>query len=143
MRDMNKIFLMGRLGNNPILRETKNGTSVAHFSLATSRRVKSQEPEASQEDESPRSAASDGYAEETQWHRIVVWGKLGELCAQRLSKGNSVFVEGSVRTRKYSLMPEAAEKGQERIAFEVHAENVNFVNTGSSSHRNSLEAQAS
>src|SRR3954466_14538496 len=91
MKDLNKVFLLGRLGNDPILRATKNGLPVTHFSLATSRRVLEQEE-----------GAENQGKEETQWHRVVVWGKQGEHCKQYLSKGQPVYIEGNIRTRKYT-----------------------------------------
>ena len=109
MKDVNKIILIGRLGADPIQRDTKTGNTVVHFPLATSRKLKEADAE-----EKP--------AEETQWHRVVVWGRLGEICAQYLKKGHSVYVEGSVRSHKYET-----KEGEARMAFEVYAEDVNFL----------------
>ena len=109
MKDVNKVMLIGRLGANPVLRETKNGVPVVHFPLATSRRLSSESKEGE-----PK--------EETQWHRVVTWGKQGESCAQFLEKGASVFVEGSMRSHKYE-----GKDGNARLAFEVHAESVSFL----------------
>src|SRR5205823_5551264 len=112
MRDLNKIILIGRLGNNPVRRMTKSGIVVVHFSLATSRRLR---PEPDSEE---RGATSGGGSRsETVWHEVVAWGKLGETCAQYLTKGRSVFVEGSVRTRRYK-----DKEGISRMSFEVHAD---------------------
>ncbi len=116
MKDFNKIILLGRLGADPIVRETKTGQSVTHFPLATSRRV------ASQADASGETAER---VEETQWHRVVVWGKQGQACAQYLKKGQSVLVEGSMRSHKYE-----GKDGKERISLEVYAENVSFLPSG-------------
>ncbi|OFZ55878.1 MAG: hypothetical protein A2428_06470 [Bdellovibrionales bacterium RIFOXYC1_FULL_54_43] len=112
MQDVNKIILVGRLGANPILRETKAGTSVVHFPLATSRRLR--------DDGEERDEPS--HSEVTQWHRVVVWGKLGEFCSQYLKKGHPVYVEGSFRSHKYDT-----KEGESRVAFEVHAEKVSFL----------------
>lgn len=117
MRDVNKIILVGRVGADPIQRETKNGIPVVNFPLATSRRMKPEGVEGQAAGERGDEAAS-----ETQWHRVVVWGRDGENCAQYLRKGQAVFVEGSVRTRKFE-----AKDGTPRIAFEVHAEHVSFL----------------
>jgi single-strand DNA-binding protein len=119
MKDVNKIILIGRLGRSPELRSTKNGLSVVHFPLATSHRVLAQDETA--EIDSAQGAPA-GKKDETQWHRIVVWGKLAEICHQYLGKGQAVFVEGTVRTRKYT-----GKDGSERVAFEVHAENISFL----------------
>ena len=125
MKDVNKIILVGRLGSDPVARETKSGISVVNFSVATSRKLKS---------EGTEEGAEVGTAlEETQWHRIVAWGKQGEICSQYLRKGQPVYIEGSVRTRKFE-----SKDGAERIAFEVHAESVSFL--GRSSRTPELEA---
>ena len=116
MKDVNKIILIGRLGANPILRETKTGAVVVHFPVATSRRVKSTEPS---DDESKQ------MTDETQWHRIVAWGRQGETCAQYLKKGQKVYVEGSILSRRYE-----GKDGLERVSFEVIAETVSFLGGG-------------
>src|SRR5687767_1549387 len=90
MRDLNKVFLIGRLGKDPEKRVTKNGATVVHFSLATSRWISP----------APGSGSEEG-REETSWHSVSVWGRQGETCAQYLKKGDAVHVEGQVRTRKY------------------------------------------
>jgi single-strand DNA-binding protein len=111
MKDVNKVLLIGRLGTDPVQRETKNGLAVVHFPVATSRRVVEQEE-----------GAETKERDETQWHKVVVWGKQAEACKQHLEKGQAVFVEGSVRTRKYKT-----KEGDPRFSFEVHAENVSFL----------------
>ncbi len=115
MKDVNKIILIGRLGADPVLRETKTGAVVVHFPVATSRWVKPTEPS---EDEIPKT-------EETQWHRIVAWGRQGEACAQYLKKGQKVYVEGSLLSRKYE-----AKDGTEKMSFEVIADTVSFLGGG-------------
>jgi single-strand DNA-binding protein len=123
MRDVNKIILIGRLGADPAQKETKSGIAMVTFPLATSRKI-----------------GEEG-EEETQWHRVITWGKQAEHCKQFLAKGNSVYVEGSVRTRKYD-----GKDGISRTTFEVHAESVSFLGgrktTSSSSSRPSSEAGA-
>jgi single-strand DNA-binding protein len=121
MKDVNKVILVGRLGKDPVQTATKKGTTVVHFPLATSRRVSSeQEGEGGLE---PGARPPGTYPkEETQWHRVVAWGKQGELCAQFLKKGQPVYVEGSYRSRKYQT-----QDGQERYMHEVHAESVVFL----------------
>jgi single-strand DNA-binding protein len=104
MKDMNKIFLMGRLGADPELRETKTGGKMVTFSVATSRWVK------------------DGGEPVTTWHKIVAWGKQSELCATYLKKGRSVLIEGSVKTNKWK-----DKDGVERRSTEIHAEDVTFL----------------
>lgn len=117
MKDVNKVFLIGRLGADPIQRETKNGVAVVHFPLATTRRIQVAAGNPGQ-----TGSESPNLMEETQWHRIVTWGKQGETCAQFLKKGASVYIEGSMRSHKYE-----GKDGQSRMAFEVHAEEVSFL----------------
>jgi single-strand DNA-binding protein len=130
MKDVNKVILVGRVGVDPVQRATKNGTSVVNFPLATSRWVKDAAAEGVEGE-----ATSKG--DETQWHRIVVWGKQGEVCAQHLKKGEPVYVEGSLRSRQYTL-----QDGSKRMAFEVHAENVSFLKVRRAEPTGTMEAPA-
>ncbi len=111
MKDVNKIILIGRLGADPVLRETKSGTSVASFPLATTRKFRSDSD-----------TEAEALGEDTQWHRVVVWGKNGEACAKFLTKGQPVYVEGMVRSHRYD-----GKDGVSRLAFEVHADSVSFL----------------
>lgn len=141
MKDVNKVILMGRLGKDPVVRMTNEGTSVVRMSLATSRRVPTREPL----DETPNGAlgarleagvgqAQDGksakglngaeWIEETQWHNLVVWGKLAGICGQYLKKGAPIFVEGHLKYRKYENS-----KKETRYAHEIHVEQVSFLPT--------------
>ena len=82
---INKVILVGRLGRDPELRYTPSGTAVANFSLATDERW-----------------SSDGETQSrTEWHNIVVWSKLAEICNQYLTKGRLVFIEGRLQTRDW------------------------------------------
>ncbi len=103
MKDVNKLILVGRLGAEPVQRETKSGKRVVQFPLATARMNSQKE-------------------QETQWHRVVVWGKQAEMCQQYLDKGQTVYVEGILKSRKYTT-----QGGEERTAYEVHADEVNFL----------------
>jgi single-strand DNA-binding protein len=107
MKDMNKVILLGRLGADPVQRETKNGLAVTSFTLATSRRGK-----------------EEGEVQ-TQWHKVVAWGKQAEACSAYLKKGHSVFIEGTMRTHKYE-----GKDGNARTAFEVHVDEISFLGTG-------------
>lgn len=131
MKDVNKIILIGRLGADPILRETKTGAVVVHFPVATARRVKPTEP-LTDETETKK---EETRLEETQWHRIVAWGRQGEVCAQYLKKGQKVYVEGSVLSRKYE-----AKDGSEKMSFEVVAETVSFLGGGRTAGEETREA---
>ncbi|MBL7717153.1 MAG: single-stranded DNA-binding protein [Bdellovibrionales bacterium] len=124
MKDVNKVVLLGRLGADPVKRETKKGIAVTQFSVATSRPIFSRDAETgeAEETESQAETVADRPEEETQWHRIVTWGKQAEACAQYLKTGSPVFVEGSLKTRRYS-----AKDGSSKLSVEIHAENVSFV----------------
>ena len=85
MASVNKVILIGNLGRDPELRYTQSGQAVTNFSVATTEKF----------------TGRDGQSQErTEWHRIVVWGKQGENCAQYLSKGRSVYIEGRLQTRE-------------------------------------------
>ena len=82
---INKVILVGRLGRDPELRHTPSGTAVANFSLATDERW-----------------TSNGETQSrTEWHNIVVWSKLAEICNQYLTKGRLIFIEGRLQTRDW------------------------------------------
>ena len=111
MKDVNKVILVGRLGADPVLRSTQNGGSFSHFPVATSRKWKVADE-----------TEGEKLNEETQWHNIVAWGRQGENCAQFLKKGQRVYVEGMIRSRKYE-----DKEGQPKTSFEVHADSVSFL----------------
>lgn len=104
---VNKVILVGRLGQNPEVRYTPSGAAVANFTLATNE---------SWQDKSGQKQ------ERTEWHRIVVWGKLAELCQQYLTKGRQVYVEGRLQTRQWQ-----DQSGQTRYTTEVQAQTVQFL----------------
>ena len=107
MAGVNKAILVGNLGRDPELRHTQNGQAVVNFTLATS--------EAWTDKNGER-------VERTEWHRIVVWGKTGEMCAQYLSKGRTVYVEGRIQTREWE-----DKDGNKRYTTEINAQTVNFI----------------
>lgn len=86
MASVNKAILIGRLGADPEKRYTPSGMPVVTFRLATS---------------SPRLNRDGQREERTEWHRIVAWGKLAEICDQYLSKGRLVYIEGRIQTREW------------------------------------------
>jgi single-strand DNA-binding protein len=107
MASVNKVILIGNLGRDPELRYTQGGQAVANFTLATNERF----------------STKDGDKQErTEWHRIVAWGRTGELCAQYLSKGRSVYLEGRLQTREWE-----DKEGQKRRTTEVVATTVQFL----------------
>ncbi len=87
-RGINKVILVGNLGSDPELRSTGSGTSICTFSLATS--------------ESWTDKNSGEKQERTEWHRIKIFGRLGEIAAEYLKKGRQVYIEGSIRTDKFT-----------------------------------------
>jgi len=120
MASVNKVILVGNLGRDPELRYTKNGQAVANFSLATTDNF----------------TGKDGQKEErTEWHRVVAWAKTAELCAQYLSKGRSVYIEGQLRTREWE-----DKEGQKRQTTEVHAQTVQFLGPRSQGSQGSTGA---
>lgn len=109
---VNKVILVGNLGQDPELRYTQNGKAVANFSIATSENWKDKD---------------GNKQEETEWHRIVVWGKQAESCEKYLSKGRQVYVEGRIKTNKWQ-----DDDGNDRYSTEIVANTVQFL-SGSSS----------
>ena len=84
-RSVNKLILVGNVGRDPEVQATTNGHKVAHFSLATSRRI-------------PRES---GFEERTEWHRITVWDRLAELAEEYIRKGDRLYVEGRMQYDSY------------------------------------------
>ncbi len=107
MSGVNKVIIVGRLGGDPELRQTSTGQNVARFNVATSEQWKDKNGETQ---------------ERTEWHRIVVWGRLGEVCGQHLSKGRQVYLEGRLQTRSWE-----DQQGQKKYSTEVVAQNVQFL----------------
>ena len=104
---LNKVQIIGRLGRDVELRQAQGGTSIASFTVAT--------------DESYTSR--DGQkVEQTEWHRVNVFGKQAELCGRFIGKGSLVYVEGKLRTRKWT-----DQSGQERSSTEINADRVQFL----------------
>src|SRR5688500_2795868 len=118
---INKVILVGRLGKDPEIRSTPQGTSVAKFSLAT--------------DEKFTDRAGEKQ-ERTEWHNIVAWGKLGEICGQYLKKGKLVYIEGSIRTDSW----DDKESGQKKYRTEIVA-NTMKMQIGRASCRTREEMQ--
>ena len=86
-RGLNKVMLIGRLGKDPDLKYSQGGMAVASFTLATS--------------DSWTDKSSNEKKERTEWHRIVCFGKLGEICGEYLAKGKQVYIEGRLQTRSW------------------------------------------
>lgn len=107
MAGINKVILVGNLGRDPEVRYTPDGTAVANFSIATS--------------ESWTDKGSGEKREKTEWHRIVAWRRLGEICGEYLSKGSQVYVEGKLQTRSWE------QDGITRYMTEIVASTVQFL----------------
>jgi single-strand DNA-binding protein len=104
MLGVNKVILVGNLGADPEVRYSSTGTAVANFRIATSENWTNKE---------------GGKETRTDWHRVVAFGKLGEICAEYLSKGKQVYVEGKLRTRSWE-----DKEGNKRWITEVVASNM-------------------
>lgn len=107
MSGINKVLLIGRLGADPELKTVGSGQQVARLSLATSENWTDKEGQKQ---------------ERTEWHRVVVWGKLAELCGRFLSKGRQVYVEGRLQTRSWE-----DQGGAKRYTTEIVANTVQFL----------------
>lgn len=110
MASLNKVLLLGNLGADPDVRYTEGGTAIATLSLATNRRYRNRDNE---------------LVSETEWHRVVLFGRTAELAKDYLRKGRSVFIEGRLRTRKWT-----DQNGQDRWTTEIVCDNMQFVGSG-------------
>ena len=104
---LNRVILLGRLGRDPEARYAQSGTTVATLNLATDER---------------RPDGNGGWKNETEWHRVVLFGKLADLAKQYLVKGREVLIEGGLRTRQWQ-----DKEGQKKYTTEVVAQNMRFV----------------
>ncbi|MGI9558734.1 MAG: single-stranded DNA-binding protein [Thermodesulfobacteriota bacterium] len=107
MRGVNKVTIIGNVGSDPEMKHTASGQAVANFSVATNESWTNKEGEKQ---------------ERTEWHRIVAWGRLAEICGQYLSKGTPVYLEGSIRTRSWE-----DRDGNTKYTTEVHAKDMQFL----------------
>jgi single-strand DNA-binding protein len=107
-RGINKVILIGNVGNDPETRYTPNGNAVTNISLATSEVWKDKQTGEQQE--------------RTEWHRVVFFNRLGEIAGEFLKKGSKVYVEGSLRTRKWQ-----DKNGQERYTTEIIANEMQML----------------
>ena len=104
MSGVNKVILVGNLGADPTLRYTPSGTAVANFNVATTEKFTNK----SGEKES-----------RTEWHRVVAWARLAEICNEYLKKGKQVYVEGRLQTRSWE-----DQQGQKKYMTEIVANNM-------------------
>lgn len=104
---VNKVILVGRLGRDPETRFTSSGQAVCNFSIAT--------------DETYKDRAGERQ-KRTEWHRIVMWGRLAELAQQYLRKGSMVYIEGRIQSRQWD-----DREGQKRTSFEIIGSAMKFL----------------
>lgn len=107
MASVNKVILIGNLGNDPDMRYLPSGDAVANLSIATTDKYKDKNGETQ---------------EATEWHRVSFFGKTAEICGQYLKKGSSVYVEGSIRTRKWQ-----DKEGQDRYTTEIRGDRMQML----------------
>jgi len=113
---VNRVILIGRLGKDPELKYTPSGAPVAKFSLAT--------------DEKFKDRNTGELQSRTEWHNIVAWNKLAEICGEYLTKGKLVFIEGSIRSRQWQ-----DQAGNKRTAYDIVARNMQMLGSKGESER--------
>src|SRR5512146_1478813 len=121
---VNKVILIGRVGRDPEIKYTPSGSPVAKFSLATDETFKD------------RSGAQQ---RRTEWHNIVAWNKLAEICGEYLTKGKQIYIEGSIRSRQWE-----DQSGNKRTGFDIVARTMQMLGSKADSERTaSASAHAS
>jgi single-strand DNA-binding protein len=118
MAGINKAIIVGRLGKDPEMRYMTDGTAVANFTVATSEEWKDKN--------------SGEKKEKTEWHRIVAFRKLGEICGEYLSKGRQVYIEGRIQTREWS-----DKDGNKRYTTEIVASDIQMLGSREDSAKKS------
>ena len=108
MSGVNRVIIIGRLGQDPDVQYTPSGVAVAKFSVATS--------------ESWKNKDTGEKEEKTEWHRIVVWRRLAEVCGEYLKKGSQVYIEGKLQTRTWE-----DKEGNKRWTTEIVAQNMQML----------------
>jgi len=112
---VNKVILVGRLGRDPEVKYTPSGAPVAKFSVATDEVFKDRSGE---------------QQKHTEWHNIVAWNKLAEICGQYLTKGKQVYIEGSIRSRQWE-----DQAGNKRTSYEIIASRMQMLGSRADSER--------
>ncbi|MGH9433666.1 MAG: single-stranded DNA-binding protein [Terriglobia bacterium] len=120
---VNKVILIGRLGKDPEVKYTQGGSPVAKFSIATDEVFKDRAGEQQRR---------------TEWHNIVAWNKLAEICGEYLTKGKQVYIEGSIRSRQWE-----DQSGNKRTAYEIVARDMKMLGSKADSERAAASASAS
>jgi single-strand DNA-binding protein len=112
---VNKVMLIGRLGKDPEVKYTPSGTPVAKFTLATDEVFKDRNGEQQRR---------------TEWHTVVAWSRLAEICGEYLTKGKQVYIEGSIRSRQWE-----DQNGGKRTAYEIIAREMKMLGSRADSER--------
>ncbi len=107
MASLNKVMLIGNLGKDPEMRYLPSGEAVANFSIATTEKFKDK---------------NGDMQEVTEWHRISFFGRIAEVCGQYLKKGSPVYIEGSIRTRKWQ-----DKEGKDRYTTEIRGDRMQML----------------
>lgn len=108
MASVNKVIVLGHLGRDPEVRTFPEGGTICNFSVATSRRWKAKD--------------SNDWQEETEWHRVVAHSRLAEIAGEYLKKGRAVYVEGRLKTRKWT-----DKEGHDNYTTEIVAESLQLL----------------
>jgi len=113
MSSVNKVIIVGRLGQDPELRSTPSGQQVCNLSIATS-----------------ETWVKDGNKEEkTEWHRVILWEKRAEIAAKYLKKGRLVYIEGKLQTNSW-----VDQNGEKRYATQILANSLQFLESGNNNY---------
>jgi len=123
MASVNRVHIVGNAGKDPELRQLPSGDYVANISIATAERYKDKQ--------------SGEYKETTEWHRVAFFGKLAEIAGKYLKKGSQVYVEGRLKTRKFTDA-----NGVEKYSTEIVAETMQMLGGKSNDSGNSHQAPA-
>lgn len=121
MIGLNKVLLLGNLGAEPDCRVLNSGTTVATCSLGTAKSRKQQD---------------GSYAEQTEWHKLVFWGKIAETVQQYLHKGSRIYVEGEIRSRQYQ-----DQQGQTKHITEIHVSEMLMISGKKQSSNGGYQTQ--
>ena len=119
---INKVILVGNLGQDPEVKFTAGGAAVTRLSIATS--------------DSWKDKDSGMDKERTEWHRVVLWRRLAEIAGEYLKKGSKVYIEGQLQTRKWE------QEGQTRYTTEIIARDIQFLDSRGSANTSSQEGAA-
>lgn len=123
-RGINKVILVGNIGKDPEVRYTSDGKAVATITVATSEQWKDK--------------ATDEKKEKTEWHRVVLFGRLGEIAGEYLKKGSQVYIEGKLQTRKWQ-----DQNGQDRYTTEIVANEMQMLGSAGGAGNNHQQHRGS